>query len=263
VNFESAGIVVPTLGTRNQFLAKALHSVREAGPSFIVIVTPDPSLIWKAIDKSLFDLVVTDPQVGLAGAINTGVAHLPSSISCFNWLGDDDLLAPGSLFKTLRLLEQQPKVCAVFGKCSYIDENENVLWLNRSGAFASWLMRFGPQLIPQPGALIRRNAFDQIGGLDTHYKWAFDLDMFIRLSQVGTLKYISEVLASFRWHPESLSVGSRHGSVKEASEIRQMNYPRLMRIILVPYEAALTRLILWAGRALSRIARQQHRASKL
>ncbi len=250
-----AGIVVPTLGTRNELLTQSLLSVRAAGPSFIVIVTPTPTEIQRTVDQSLFDLVIADPGIGLANAINFGVESLPDNISFFNWLGDDDLLSPHSLQKTIQALHERPKAAAVFGGCTYIDTEGTVLWNNKSGSFAKLLMRFGPQLIPQPGALIRRSEFDRIGGLNNQYKWAFDLDMFIRLSQIGDLIYIPENLASFRWHPDSLSVKGRTNSVLEASKIRRDHYPKWLSKLFVPWEFAMTRMILRAGHVLTKTSK--------
>ena len=81
-------------------------------------------------------------------------------------------------------------------------------------------MRIGPCLIPEPGALIKREAFNEDGGLNEGLGWAFDLDLFIKLSKLGTLKYVGKKLASFRWHSDSLTVSLRRNSVKEASQVR-------------------------------------------
>ena len=95
-----------------------------------------------------------------------------------------------------------------------------MVWRNRSGAFAAKVLRFGPCLIPQPGALIKREAFVKVGGLNESLGWAFDLDLFIKLSKLGTLKFVGMNLASFRWHSDSLTVSLRRNSVQEASLVR-------------------------------------------
>jgi hypothetical protein len=109
----------------------------------------------------------------------------------------------------------------------------------------------GPQLIPQPGSLFRRDAYEQTGGLDFRYKWAFDLDLFIRLSRVGKFKNTPRVLAKFRWHDGSLSVGGREGSVNEASVIRIAALPGWIRPIAALWEAPIRRIILMAGKRLT------------
>jgi GT2 family glycosyltransferase len=141
----------------------------------------------------------------------------------------------------------------VFGQCRYIDSEGKQIWLNRSGRWASPLMLFGPQLVPQPGSLIRREEFEAIGGLDESLKWAFDLDMFLKLRrQRDGLRFLRSTLSEFRWHNESLSVGSRIGSVEEASQVRSRHLPVPMRQLSGLWEPVLRRIIYLAGTRLSK-----------
>ena len=252
VNAPQIGIVVPTLGTRPDFLNQALHSIRSAGNCHIVVVAPDPEKIKNNYSPELIDQIVQDPKSGLAEAINTGMRSLPSSVQYANWLGDDDLLSPESLAITSQILKNSPNLVCVYGGCSYIGPDGEVLWVNKSGNYAKWLMRIGPQLIPQPGSLFTLNAFRKVGELDSRYKWAFDLDLLLKFSQLGNIQYIPKVLSSFRWHDGSLSVGGRKGSVKEASRIRRSYLPLALRLLSPAWEILVRYLILCAGTILSK-----------
>ena len=252
VNAPQIGIVVPTLGTRPDYLNQALRSIRRAGTCHIVVVAPEPETIRSNYSPDLIDQIVQDPMSGLAEAINTGMRSLPSSVQYANWLGDDDLLSPDSLAIASQILKNSPKLVCVYGGCSYIGPDGEVLWINKSGNYAKWLMRIGPQLIPQPGSLFTLNAFRKVGELDSRYKWAFDLDLLLKFSQLGRIQYIPQILSSFRWHEGSLSVGGRHGSVKEASKIRRLYLPKALRGISPVWEFFVRYLILWAGTILSK-----------
>lgn len=127
--------------------------------------------------------------------------------------------------------------------------------MNKSGKFAVPLLRFGPQLIPQPGSLFLRVAFNAVGALDPNYKQAFDLDLLIKLSKIGKIQYIPVQLSSFRWHNESLSVGNRKTSTTEAKLIRQLALPKPIRRISALWEIPLSRLILFAGLILAKLNR--------
>jgi hypothetical protein len=205
----------------------------------------DPSVL------ALIDLLVEDPGRGLAAAINCGIRALPSSIHYTTWLGDDDRLTAGSLDVTRAALVRDGSAF-VFGGCRYIDSEGEELWINRSGRWAVPLMRFGPQLIPQPGSLFDRRVFETIGGLNEDYKWAFDLDLLLRLSSHRRTSYVNATLAEFRWHEGSLSVGGRRGSVSEASIIRCQALPKVLRPISVLWEPLLRRVILLAGERMNR-----------
>ena len=253
------GIVIPTMGTRPEFLRQSLASIRSAGNATIHIVAPESAKLASVLDPDSYDALIVDPGTGLSAAIDAGLRSFPSNVEYINWLGDDDLLTEGSLNHALAILVSDPDIALVYGGCQYVDGDGKSLWLNKSGSYAKYLMRFGPQLIPQPGSLIRRDAYEKIGGLDHQYKWAFDLDLFIRLSRIGKLQFIPRTLAKFRWHQDSLSVGGRNGSVAEASEIRVNSLPSPLKAFSPLWETPIRKVILRTGEKLSlRSARAQN-----
>jgi hypothetical protein len=117
-------------------------------------------------------------------------------------------------------------------------------------------MRFGPDLIPQPGALFRRSSFKEVGGLSTDFSWAFDFDLFIKLSKIGKIKYINETLSKFRWHEGSLSVSGRTNSVLEASKVRVSHLPKSMRFASVIWEYPVRVSTVLAANLVTRRARR-------
>ena len=241
------GIVVPTMGTRFEFLRQSLASIRSAGSATIHIVAPESAKLASMLDPSSYDALIVDPGTGLSAAIDAGLRSFPPNVEYINWLGDDDLLTEGSLDHALAILVGDPNIALVYGGCRYIDGDGKSLWLNKSGSYAKYLMRFGPQLIPQPGALMRRDSYEKIGGLDHQFKWAFDLDLLIRLSRVGKLQFTPRTLAKFRWHEGSLSVGGRSGSVSEASSIRLDALPGYVKFFAPLWETLIRRAILRVG----------------
>ena len=247
MKFPAIGVVVPTLGTRPEYLRQCLLSIRAAGDARIHIVAPGSLDLASAIELELFDSVIDDPGLGLADAIDAGLRSFPDSVVYINWLGDDDELVAGSLHRTSSVLDDDSRIALVYGGCEYIDGVGKRLWVNKSGKHAKYLMRFGPQLIPQPGALFRRDAYEQIGGLDRRYKWAFDLDLLLRLSRIGKLHFLPATLGRFRWHEGSLSVGGRLGSVREASEIRTAALPTAVRVLAPLWERPIRWAIMRAG----------------
>jgi GT2 family glycosyltransferase len=189
-----------------------------------------------------------DAGVGLASAINQGISALPPSVEHVNWLGDDDILKPESLTTSSEVLDSKSNVVMTFGSCEYIDDQGSVVWINRSGQWAGPLLRFGPDLIPQPGALFRKSAFEAVGGLNSEFGWAFDFDLFIRLSKLGKLQFMNQTMAQFRWHPESLSVEHRKHSVAEASKVRISHLPSWLRPVSFIWEYPVRQATLIAGK---------------
>lgn len=255
------GIVVPTLGERPDYLEQCLRSIRSAGEAHILIVAPASLNTSPLQSAGLIDSVAIDEGGGLPSAINQGMRLLPASIEYVNWLGDDDLLLPGSIVACTTVLDSVEDVVMTFGACDYIDATGGVVWKNRSGQWAVPLLRFGPDLIPQPGVLFRRSAFTAVSGLKTNFGWAFDFDLFIRLSKLGKLKYINQTLAQFRWHPESLSVEHRKRSVAEASQVRVSHLPAWVRAFSFLWEYPVRQATLVAGKRLTAKAQSKARSS--
>jgi GT2 family glycosyltransferase len=254
---QRVGIVVPTLGNRTDYLEQCLRSIRAAGDVHILLVAP-ASFNSSALKSSgLIDSAVVDPNRGLPAAINQGVKELPSNVEYVNWLGDDDVLTEGSLGSTFKFLENDSEAVMVFGSCDYIDGDGQTVWVNKSGQWAVPLLRIGPDLIPQPGALFRRSAFDKVGGLRTDLGWAFDFDLFIRLSKAGKLRFLGQTLAQFRWHPESLSVEHRKKSVAEASRVRVSHLPEFLKPISLLWEYPVRQATLVAGKRVTAKAKSK------
>jgi hypothetical protein len=195
----------------------------------------------------LIDEFLLEEGKGLAAAINQAAFALPPTVKYFNWLGDDDLLTSDSLAISQRVLDENYGASAVYGKCEYINSGGSKLGINSSGTWARTLIKFGPDLIPQPGALISLEAFRQMGGLRTEFDLAFDVDMFIRLQDFGSLIYVPELLGKFRWHDDSLTVKTRLISVKEASKIRRSHLPKISRPFSLLWESPVMILTYLAG----------------
>jgi GT2 family glycosyltransferase len=255
------GIVVPTLGKRPDYLQQCLESIRAAGEAHVCLVAPKDFDHSQFLAVGLVQQFVIDPGHGLSEAINAGIEQLPKEVLYVNWLGDDDLLAPGSLEKAASLLDREPGTLLVYGSCDYVDPSGNVVWKNSSGQWASALLHFGPDLIPQPGSLFRRAAFESVGGLSNSYDWAFDFDLLLKLKKLGKLRFLNQTLASFRWHPESLSVEYRTMSVAEASKVRISHLPALLRPISCIWEYPVRQATLIAGNQVTARAKKKAKQS--
>ena len=83
-------------------------------------------------------------------------------------------------------------------------------------------------------------------------RWAFDLDLLIRLSKIGKLQFMNFTLGSFRWHDGSLSVGGRDGSVREASSVRKHFLPNSLKPLSELWEGPMRYVIKYVGMIVSR-----------
>jgi glycosyltransferase involved in cell wall biosynthesis len=214
-------IVIPTLGERIDFLGQALESIAQQSISAdIVVVTPEHQTQAQALAQQFGASFLVDPG-SLPGAINLGVASANSNHKFVNWLGDDDLLTPDSLRACVNALNQNPKAVVAYGACQYIDDAGSQLWVSKAGKWADRILPWGPDLIPQPGMLIRTRAWDQVGGVDPTLSHAFDLDLLLKLRAQGEFVSVDSVVSCFRWHPDSLTVSDRTKSLDESQAIKR------------------------------------------
>ena len=246
-------IVIPTLGQRPDYLRRTLESVRQQSFSAdIVLVAPTRATEARDLAQEFAIRTLEDPG-GLSAAINLGVSHAAEHHDYVNWLGDDDTLTAGSLASVAAALDQQRTASCAFGECLYVDEQDNPLWLSQAGRAAPWILPWGPDLIPQPGMLVRRKAWLDAGGLDESLRFAMDLDLLLRLRRWGPLVAVPKIVSTFRWHPESLTVSDRTQSLAESEAVKRRYLPRWLAPVAPAWEAP----VRWATRRAARSVTQR------
>lgn len=213
-------LAVPTLGRRPALLERTLKSIiTQSVPADVIVVGPDSPNLRTAAEAHGARWI-PDPG-SQTKAINLGLAKAEPHHEFVNWLNDDDLLEPGSLEATTRALDQNPEATVAYGACRYIDEAGRELWVSRAGPWATRILSWGPDLIPQPGMLIRRAAWDQVGGVDESYRFAFDFDLLLKLKKIGPLVDVGQIVSSFLWHADSLTVGDRTTNLQESERAKR------------------------------------------
>jgi hypothetical protein len=248
----AVGVVVPTIGERPQYLDITLKSIREAGDSYIVLVGRKGFDASSYQNEGLIDIYIDELETSVPNKINQGFRALPAGIEYITWIGDDDLLAPGSLSVVENALGKPEKPVLVYGHCQYIDSEGKDVLVKRSGSWAVPLLSFGPQLIPQPSAVFRRDSFERVGGLSDKFEFAFDFDLFLKLSKLGKAVFIDKILSSHRWHATSLTYSRRWDSVREASLVRVLNLPSAAKFFSPIWEMPIIMVTFLAGHFLSR-----------
>lgn len=249
-------VVIPTLGTRPDLLEHSVRSIHgQSVPADILIVAPTSPRVFEIAHQAQARLI-EDPGHGLPAAINAGVTEGGEDYEFVTWLGDDDLLTPGSLAATTSALDRNPQAVLAYGACTYIDTDDHPLWTNRAQTWVVPVLSWGPQLIPQPGMLVRASAWHRVEGLNTDYTMAFDLDLLLRLKKEGAFVRVDQVVSCFRWHADSLTVEHRSRNLAESQRAKRAALPPSVRRWCWIWEPP----IRWATRLA--VARVQRRARK-
>jgi glycosyltransferase involved in cell wall biosynthesis len=136
------------------------------------------------------------------------------------YLSGDDVLYPDAIEKLVRYLSSKPSVACVFPDSDLIDPRSNLLKRSVCRPF-DWIdVAVNQELYIGPGAIFRKKHFEQIGGWKPYLRLAPDREFYLRLSAVGSIDFLPDVLAGYRMHPQSISYA-------EVSEVTSMEYVRV------------------------------------
>ncbi|MBE0577693.1 MAG: glycosyltransferase [Desulfuromonadales bacterium] len=135
---------------------------------------------------------------GQADAIARGFEQTTGAI--LGWLNADDLLKPGAVRAAVESFHANPQAGLIYGNADFIDAGGQTLGpCTVVEPYSRYrLIHYGDYII-QPAAFFSRQAYDEVGGLDTSLHWSMDWDLWIRLSRHYEVLYIEKYLASYRW----------------------------------------------------------------
>lgn len=165
------------------------------------------------------------PDEGQAAAINEGVAQGRAPYVC--WINSDDWILPSGLAKLIGALEEHPAAPAVYGR------SWNVV--QKSGKrFPVWVEPFNERrlalrcIISQPATLIRRAAWEAVGGVDESLHMAMDYDLWWRLFKLaGPLHFVDDFVAANREHEATKTRTLRFRHYREAMQVVRRHYGRI------------------------------------
>ena len=120
----------------------------------------------------------------------------------------DDIALPDRLARQVEFLQNSPQIVCVGTAQDWIDEDGDKLhhWQpTGDNAELQALMLSGQNHLCHPSALIRREAMLKVGGYDESLRSAQDLDLWLKLGELGELSNLPEVLLRYRVHSDSVS----------------------------------------------------------
>lgn len=87
--------------------------------------------------------------------------------------------------------------------------------------------KFNPSLyrsrgyfIAHPATFLKRSLFEEVGGFDERFRYAMDIDLWLRLIAIESPIELNEILTVFREHPGSLSTSQRREARLEERRVR-------------------------------------------
>lgn len=238
MNKPRVAIAIATAGGRD-FIFKTIKSVYEQNYENLVlnIVATEATikelrtLIDEYFEKKKVTNFIPETQIGFSAAINQAFAYSKEA-KYFGWINDDDFLAEGAVQRAIEALERSQKT-AVFGRLIYLNKDGEKVGSNNFGRAGFVSSKYGPNLTPQPGSFFRVDAVGQSDLLEPSYKYAMDLDLWLRLAKQGDFIFLKEVQAFMLWHKDAITVKNRKKALTEAYEIRKTYSKNRIQILLV------------------------------
>jgi glycosyltransferase involved in cell wall biosynthesis len=206
-------VIMPVFNAE-RYLGEAIASVtRQSFSDFELIVIDDGSTDASA--GVMRDHGSRDPRIitrsrgrqGIVATRNEGVQLARGRFVAF--LDADDIAEPRRLEIHQKYLERHPDCLAVGGQILFIDDEGYPLYRSDlpldHGAIDSQHMSGRGCGLSQGASAINRESILGIGGYRDGFPVAEDLDLFLRLAEVGRLGNVGDVVIRCRLHPESLT----------------------------------------------------------
>lgn len=193
-------VVVPCYAYGRYLPGAVRSALAQDGVAVEVIVvddaSPDDSLAVASRLQAEDDRVRVIAHATNRGHIRTyndGIAEAGGDYVVL--LSADDLLAPGSLARSTRLMREHPRVGLVYGYAPPFSDEPPAPGRART-RFAvwegeDWLRRLsarGSNMLTNPEAILRRDVMDELGGYDAAMPHSADMDLWMRaaaLADVG------------------------------------------------------------------------------
>jgi glycosyltransferase involved in cell wall biosynthesis len=209
-----------------QYLAQAVESIlAQTFADFEFIIINDGSTDTSL--KILEDYAAKDKRVRLISRENRGLARtLNEMISeakgeFIARMDADDIAMPERFAHQVAFLRREPGVVCVGSAHEVIDEKGRLLTrieLPEDNDGIQAMALGGNFPFNHPSVMIRRAPLVEVGGYDEAMVPAEDLDLWLRLGEVGALANLKDTLTKYRQHGNSLSDKNQTKQYNKARE---------------------------------------------
>jgi len=228
-------VLVPTYNGAS-LVGETLRSILDQGlPDIEVVVVDDgstddtPERVL-AIGDDRVRLLRTPRNLGPPGARNFGFAHCRARYIAP--VDQDDILLPFRLARQVACLDVHADTVLVATATQRLVGEERVTSpepVRTSPGFLRWALLVGNPLV-WSSVLIRKSALDTLGVFNREDRlYAEDFDLYHRLSTVGSLARIDDVLTLYRRHEAGASQVHKATMRASASRVLEDAYAPILR----------------------------------
>ncbi|SDB48924.1 Glycosyltransferase involved in cell wall bisynthesis [Desulfonatronum thiosulfatophilum] len=207
-------ICIPTYN-RGHFILDAVYSaLNQTYQKFEVIIVDDGSTdktetLLKKIDNNK----IKYKQKIHSGAPNTRNQCISESKGEFIlWLDSDDIIHKNLLCEYVGMLNKLHDIDILYSNHYCVDTNGYIVnkythyeWYNNNYEMIIRFLTKNP--LPNPGTLVRKRIYDELGGYDSQFPRAHDMEFWSRvaLSNKYSCKYVDKFLNFIRIHNDNIT----------------------------------------------------------
>lgn len=202
-----------------EYLSQAIDSVIEQTmQDFEFIVIDDASsdstlsMLQSAAQRDDRIKLVAHTSKGLTAGLN--VALRAASAEYIARMDGDDVCLPARFEKQLYYLQSHPECVAIGSEVMLIDSYGRSIAPRTHPAshdvIRQRLVVGDGAAMTHPAIMMRAASVHQVGGYDERFETAQDLDLFIKLGEVGQLHNLAETLLLWRQHRASVNHTKYH-----------------------------------------------------
>ncbi len=230
----TVSVVMPVYNCR-RYLAEAVDSIlAQTYRDFEFIAVDDGSsdgsgdLLRECAARDTRVKVMSRPNTGIVGALNDGLAAARGKYVAR--MDGDDVAKPQRFEKQVSYLDGHPEVLVVGAWVETIDPFGIVFGQDRRPTehdeIDAGLLKGRGGSIVHPVAMIRRDAIERVGGYRRPFQDSEDLDLWLRLAEIGKVANLPEVLLSYRRHLQSTNFTRHENQLRVKEQIVAEAYER-------------------------------------
>ncbi|MGC4031252.1 MAG: glycosyltransferase [Tepidisphaeraceae bacterium] len=150
---------------------------------------------------------ISRPNKGLTRTLNEGIERAAAPLLAR--MDADDVAEPTRFEKQVAYFNEHPECVCVGSRVTLIDPLGSPIKvtdhaLDHATIDAGLIKGIGWSVV-HPAAMLRADATRKVGGYREQFKTSQDLDLFLRLAEVGRLANLAEPLLRYRQHFESVA----------------------------------------------------------
>lgn len=212
-------VLMPTYNCE-QYVCEAVESIlNQTYTNFECIIIDDCSTdatvdIIKAFNDARINLIIKPKNSGYTNSLNYGLTIAKGKYIAR--MDGDDISLPNRFEKQVAVLEHDKNIAVCGSVFKIIDSNTIISPPEIHEDIKTELLK--DSCIGHPTAMIRKSILDNNSiKYNPNYEPAEDYDLWVRLSQLGKLYNIQEVLFLYRVHDNQVSITKKEIQRKSAS----------------------------------------------